>query len=77
MKNFDELTKEQQEQAIEFAKSVLEDCLESGLFTSNRPLTKEDLERLSLEAAEGSKYDNEGRAIIGVDVPPFYLGGCV
>lgn len=77
MKSFHQLTEEQQKNAIEFAKSVLEDCIEIGLFTTNRPASEKEIEELSVQAAEGSMYDDNGKAITGENVPPFYLGGCV
>ena len=77
MKTFYQLTEEQKKLAIEFAKSILEECISNGIYTTNRPVTKEDIEELSRQAAEGSMYDKDGKAIMGENVPPYYLGGCV
>ena len=77
MKKYDDLTKEQQEVAIEFARITIEECFADGLFTTNRPVTPEELDDLAHIAAEESEYDDDGKVIVGNNVHPYYLGGCV
>lgn len=78
MKQFFELTKGQQKEAVEFAKQELEKTLSLGILGTKNRLADNEISDLAIEAAEGSKYNDEGKAITeGMDVPYFYQGGCV
>lgn len=56
MKRFHELTKEQQEEAIQFAKRELKDCLEKKIISSDRPLSDAHLTDFATCAAEDAWY---------------------
>lgn len=78
MKRFYDLTKEQQNKAIEFATKTLAEAHSLGILEFNRELTKSEFHALAVDAAEESLYDNEGNAIDeGMDVPYEFEGGCV
>lgn len=78
MKQFWELTKEQQKDAIQFAKQELEKTLSLGILDTKNRLADNEILDLAIEAAEGSQYNDEGKAVTeGMDVPYFYQGGCV
>lgn len=75
MKTFYDLTDEQQERAVLYAKSKILDSLEQNVLISIDPivLTESRIERTAVQVAEGSYYDEEGNAIEDFN----YYGGCV
>lgn len=64
MKTFHQLTKEQQLDAVEFAKSELRTAMRLGLITFNKKPTETMIEKWSKEAARGSLYLSNGEAYI-------------
>lgn len=78
MKQFHELTEDQQKKAVEFAHKTLKDSLSQGVLELNRPISESEFLDLATDAAESSQYDDNGRAIVeGMEVPYFFDGGCV
>lgn len=72
MKNFDELTANQKQSAIDYALKELKDVINMGIITSNIPITNEAMEQLAIIAAEGALYDDDGEKIEYT-----HVGGCV
>ena len=64
MKRFHELTKAQQEQAIEFAADKLHDVIKMGFVVTDRQMTKEDAKAVALCAAEDAWYSEREDYII-------------
>lgn len=56
MKRFHELTKEQQEQAVDFAASKLQETINHGVLVSDRNLTQRDVREIATAAAEDAWY---------------------
>jgi hypothetical protein len=77
MKTFEELTQEQKESAIDFARDILVDGLEEGVFHLSREASGSEIDELAKIAAEESWYSDDGKALTGSTCPPFFLGGCV
>ena len=72
MKTFYELNVDQRAKAIADALWDLEESVEMGLVESNKPLSKQDMRDLAMQAAEGSMYAEDGTRI-----EPSFEGGCV
>jgi len=64
MKRFHELTKEQQDQAIEFAKQELKELISVNIICSDRPMTDENIHEFATIAAEDAFYSEKTDAII-------------
>lgn len=78
MKKFEALTDEQQKKAVAFAQKELEDALSLGIVVAGVKLSGVEIAELAKVAAEESAYDDEGNAVMkGMDVPCYFLGGCV
>jgi hypothetical protein len=77
MKTFNQLTIEQQEKAIAFAYDKLIETINAGyLEVENKSIPH--LHVLAEIAAQGSKYHDDGTAIVEmVLTPSYYQGGCV
>ena len=56
MKRFHELTKEQQDQAVEVAREELTSLIGKGIICSDRPLTREHMDEFAQCAAEEAFY---------------------
>lgn len=72
MKRFEQLTKEQQQKAIAFARTELIECIANGIIEVDGDAGERELDKLAETAAEGSNYDENGYR-----VPFHFLGGCV
>lgn len=81
MKTFDQLTDEQKTKAIEHAQRIINSSLGTGVLVLTPEecvLTNEELDKLTIEAAQNGTYDDNGNPYVeGMDVPYFFLGGCV
>lgn len=78
MKNFSSLTVEQQQKALAFAQKELEDALSLGIVVVGVKLSGVEIAKLAKVAAEEGDYDDEGNPVMaGMDVPSYFLGGCV
>lgn len=82
MKTFDQLTGPQQKKAIDFAYKILLDSMDAEIVqfvkTGFDTRMTVHLYDQATEAAEGSKYDDEGNAITEpMEVPYYFQGGCV
>ena len=78
MKMFEELTPDQKNSAIEFAKQVMLEARLSGVLQFTKFLTVKELEALAVEAAHHGTYSADGKPYIeGLEVPTYFLGGCV
>ncbi len=64
MKRFYELTKEQQDQAVEVARSEIKELISIGLISSDQPLTKEHLDEFAVCAAEDALYSEKTDKVI-------------
>jgi hypothetical protein len=71
--SFYDLSEEQQEKAIKYAKTTLEDNLDMGMIMSDQEMWDEEIERMATMAAEGSSYTSDGQPIMD----PSFFGGCV
>jgi len=78
MKKFDALTEEQQKQAVAFAQKELKEALSIGTVIVGAKLSDKEVTELARVVAEESAYDDQGNAVVeGMDVPSYFLGGCV
>lgn len=78
MKKFEELTEEQQKNAVGFAQKELEDALSLGTIVVAAKLSDVEIAELAKVAAEESAYDDQGNAVVaGMEVPYYFLGGCI
>lgn len=78
MKQFHELTQEQQMKAVEFATKELEDSLSIGILETNKPLSKSEILGLAMDAAEGGRYTDDGQPFVdAMQVPFIFQGGCI
>lgn len=64
MKKFYELTRPQQDQAVDFATRELEDCIQKGLISFDKPITKATLKDYAICAAEDAWYSEPGDKVI-------------
>lgn len=60
MKKFEELTKEQQNRAIEIATKEMKECADLGILAFNEPISESIIARYARDAAEGSLYSDSG-----------------
>ena len=64
MKRFNELTKEQQREAVNFALGEIKSCMELGLIKFGNIVNKSHLEEYARIAAEDAYYTEEGDTVI-------------
>lgn len=64
MKRFHELTKPQQDQAVNFALAEMKECVEMGIVVFDKPVTNEVLTDYAVAAAENAWYSQPSDKII-------------
>lgn len=65
MKKFSELTKEQQDKAIERSKSIMSDLIFNRGIVFHPSTTKETIDGYAMEAAEDADYNDDGKIMMG------------